>query len=199
MTPKKVGLFFGSFNPLTNAHVALANGALEHMGLDEVWFVLSPANPAKVHKNVLADENHRREMMRSFLAHNDDSRLVLCDIEFDMPRPSYTHNTLKAIEEKYPDLETFILCGTDTLEKILSWRSGKDILAENFFICQVRDKTKKYEWSDEVKAKTRFFDIPVPVLSSTDVRGHIANGRSYQELVPEAVWAYIQEHKLYGA
>jgi nicotinate-nucleotide adenylyltransferase len=193
---KRVGLFFGSFNPLTNAHVALAKGAIDAEAIDGAWFVLSPANPAKYKKNILADEEHRRNMMRAFIASEIDARLELCDIEYDMPRPSYTHNTLCALKLKYPHLDFSILCGSDTLSKILSWRTGPTILKENRFICQARG-TGKYEWSQEVRDKTLFLDLEIPDISSTQVRGNISTGIAYNDLVPAPIAAYIDQHNLY--
>lgn len=203
----RIGLFFGSFNPLTNAHVALAKGAINTGAADGVWFVLSPANPAKIKKNILADEEHRREMMRAFIASEIDARLELCDIEYDMPRPSYTHRTLCALKEKYPHLDFSILCGTDTLSKILSWKTGDVILKENRFICQARktEETKYssvnanggYIWSQEVIDKTLFLDLEIPEISSTQVRGNISAGIPYNDLVPPPIEAYIIKHNLY--
>ena len=99
---KRIGLFFGSFNPLTNAHVALAKESVRSGSLDETWFVLSPANPAKFRKNILADEEHRRNMLRDFISKEGDPTLKLCDIEYELPRPSYTHNTLTEFKSRYP-------------------------------------------------------------------------------------------------
>lgn len=192
----RIGLFFGSFNPLTNAHVALAKGAIEASAVDGAWFVLSPANPAKYKKNILADEEHRRQMMRAFVSSEAEKTLELCDIEYDMPRPSYTHNTLCALKLKYPDLDFSILCGSDTLSKILSWRTGPTILKENRFICQTRG-TEASQWSQEVRDKTLFLDLEIPDISSTQVRGNILAGNPYNHLVPAAISTYIDQHNLY--
>lgn len=196
---KRVGLLLGSFNPLTNAHVGLAKGAVQNDVVDEVWFVLSPANPAKVNKNVLADEEHRREMMRAFLKEEHDDTLMLCDIEYDLPRPSYTNKTLGILKEKYPDLDFYILCGSDTLAKILRWRNGDTILKENRFICHMRAGMDNQEWSQEVKDRTNFVDYEIPELSSTAVRGNILQDRSYKDLVPRTISDYIEKHNLYAS
>lgn len=195
---KRVALLLGSFNPLTNAHVALAKGAIEKGYVDETWFVLSPANPAKVDKNVLADEEARRDMMRGFLKNEGDDTLVLCDIEYDLPRPSYTNKTLSILKEKHPDLDFYILCGSDTLAKILTWRTGDAILKDNKFICNLRLGAKEHEWSDAVKARTNFVDLGIPELSSTQVRGNISSAQTYKDLVPDSVWDYIEKHNLYS-
>ncbi len=194
---KRVGLLLGSFNPFTNAHAGLGKGAVATNVVDEVWFVLSPANPAKVNKNVLCDEEHRREMMRAYLAEEKDPTLVLCDIEYDLPRPSYTNKTLGILKEKYPDIDFYVLCGSDTLAKILKWRNGTTILKENKFICHMRAGMDGQEWSQEVKDRTTFVDYEIPELSSTMVRGNISGSHPYKELVPAAISAYIEQHKLY--
>lgn len=193
---KRVGLFFGSFNPLTLAHVALAKGVLGKGLVEEVWFVLSPANPAKVKKNVLADEEHRREMMRAFITMEGNDALRLCDVEYDLPRPSYTHRTLSVLKEKHPNLEFFILCGSDTLSKILSWKTGTMIAAENHFICSIRDGHQP-EWPESAKEKTQLVELDIPVLSSTMVRGNISSGATYNTMVPAPIAEYIQKHGLY--
>lgn len=194
---KRVGLLLGSFNPLTNAHVALAKGAVKHGVVDESWFVLSPANPAKVNKKVLADEESRRDMMREFLKQENDDTLLLCDIEYDLPRPSYTDKTLGVLKKKYPDIDFYILCGSDTLAKILTWRTGTKVLKENKFICHLRVGTKDHVWSDEVKARTSFVDFGIPELSSTQVRENIFDDQSYKDLVPKSISDYIEQHSLY--
>jgi len=193
---KRIGLFFGSFNPLTNAHVALAKGVVERGCVDETWFVLSPANPAKFKKNILADEEHRRQMMRSYIEWAQDATMKLCDVEYELPRPSYTHRTLSVLKERDPDVEFFIVCGTDTLAKILSWKTGGTILSENRFICSNRG-TEEHKWSDEVREKAVFLDIEVPDVSSTQVRGNISMGIAYNDLVPSSIFSYIEAHGLY--
>lgn len=192
----RIGLFFGSFNPLTNAHVALAKSAVSMDLVDESWFVLSPANPAKIRKNILADEEHRREMMRAFIADEGNDSLRLCDVEYNLPRPSYTHRTLSVLKGKHPDLEFFILCGSDTLSKILSWKTGSMIAAENNFICSIRDGHQS-EWSEVVKEKTQFVELDIPVLSSTMVRRNISEGAPYKDMIPPSIAEYIEKHGLY--
>jgi nicotinate-nucleotide adenylyltransferase len=193
---KHIGLFFGSFNPLTNAHVALAKTAV-NMGLvDESWFVLSPANPAKYRKNILADEEHRRQMLLDFVAHENDDTLKLCDIEYELPRPSYTHNTLKVLKDRHPDVEFHILCGSDTLAKILTWRTGIDVVRNNNIIC-FRRGDAAYEWPDVVLNSTLFIDAEIPDLSSTLVRGNISSGNAYNTMTPKLIADYIHQHGLY--
>ncbi len=193
---KRIGLFFGSFNPPTNAHVTLAKSAVEMNCVDETWFVLSPANPAKIKKNILADEEHRREMLRDFLLKENDDTLKLCDIEYDLPRPSYTHNTLKVLKERNPDVEFVILCGSDTLAKILTWKTGSDIVRENRFICFRRGNTIE-QWPNVVLERTKFIDADIPELSSTLVRDSIFLGKECNRMVPQSVMEYVKQHGLY--
>ena len=192
----RIGLFLGSFNPLTNSHVALAKSAVAMGCVDGAWFVLSPANPAKIRKNILADEEHRREMMRDFLLKENDATLKLCDIEYELPRPSYTHNTLRVLKEKYPDVEFSILCGSDTLAKILTWKTGNDIVRENKFFC-FRRGDKLETWPDIVLDRTEFIDTDIPSLSSTLVRGNISSGTAYNNMVPNSIADYIEKNGLY--
>ena len=193
---KRIGLFFGSFNPLTNAHVALAKFAVSSDHVDEAWFVLSPANPAKIRKNILADEEARRDMLKNFISHENDERLKLCDIEYELPRPSYTHRTISVLKEKYPDTEFVILCGSDTLAKILTWKTGLDIIKENKFICYQRGDVPE-SWPDVLLENTRFEQADIPHVSSTLVRGNILSGNAYDSMIPEPIFAYIEAHGLY--
>ena len=108
MKKRQIGLFFGSFNPIHNGHLMLANYIVEYTDLDSIWFVVSPQNPFK-DKDSLLDDNHRLEMLK--MAIQNDERFEVCDIEFDMPKPSYTIDTLNRLSELHPDTEFYLICG----------------------------------------------------------------------------------------
>ncbi len=121
----RIGLFFGSFNPIHIGHLAIASWFVEFTDIDKVWFVVSPQNPFKEKKSLLAD-HHRLAMVR--IAVEDDARFQVSDIEFKMPKPSFTIDTLTYLEEKYPDKKFVLITGSDQLPTFDKWKNPDRLL-----------------------------------------------------------------------
>ena len=124
----KIGLFFGSFNPIHIGHLAIANYIVEFTDLDKVWFVVSPHNPLKKKDTLLAD-HHRLEMVR--IAVEDDNRFKASDIEFKLSQPSYTMDTLAYLHEKYPGIKFVVIMGSDGLSSFEKWKNYKELIKNN--------------------------------------------------------------------
>lgn len=193
----KVGLLFGSFNPIQSGHVELAEKVLYKTDCDEVWFVISPQNPFKISQN-LVDENLRKEMV--YLMTEDNHKLKTCDIEFNLPRPSYTFNTIEALEVKYPDIEFEFIIGSDALNSIKKWRNYEDIIKMPM-IGFVRNNERINE---DVKQLIPNLSIigSESTASSTFVRNYIGWGRiddlEKLQLLNKKTIEFIKENKLYN-
>jgi nicotinate-nucleotide adenylyltransferase len=188
----KIGLFFGSFNPIHIGHMIIANHLVEYSDLDQVWLVVSPHNPLK-QKSSLAKDHDRLHLVQ--LAIGDNPKLKASSIEFSLPVPSYTIDTLTYLHEKYPDKEFSLIMGGDNLESIEKWKNYEKLLAENDIYVYKRPgySLGKYENHSRVKV----VDAPLLDLSATFIRNSIIAGKSVQYLVPEAVFDYLQDSKLY--
>lgn len=190
MDKKRTVIFGGSFDPIHNGHAALAREVLAGGLADEVWFMVSPQNPHK-QGAALTDENKRLCMVQ--LAIQGEAAFKACDFEFSLPRPSYTVNTLAALEEYYPDREFILLIGADNWEKFGSWHKGEEILQRYGIIVYPRgDKAVPPQPQGVVWLPAKLYDI-----SSTAVRKAVAEGRSISEFVAPAVEHYIYENGLY--
>lgn len=176
----KVGLFFGSFNPIHIGHLLVANHFVELSDIEEVWFVVSPQNPLKEKKSLI-DAKTRLKMVQ--LAIKDNNAFQLCDIEFGLPKPSYTINTLKHLKTKYPWHDFVLLMGSDTYARIGEWKDSASILASNpVYIYQRRNSEIKPKKSDK---NITVFDFPYLDISATYIRQLMQKGKSVKYLVPE--------------
>lgn len=182
----KIGLYFGSFNPIHNGHLIIAQFMINQAGLDEVWFVVSPQNPLKSYKD-LYPENDRLHMVN--LAIGQNARIKNCDIEFSMPRPSYTHNTLKKLGETYPDYEFELIMGTDTLQHLDKWKDYELILMNYKILTYQREGSLGGEFAKNQKVK--MYKAPAIQLSATYIRGLLRMKKSVRYLVPDAVHEYL--------
>ncbi|MFN3939496.1 MAG: nicotinate (nicotinamide) nucleotide adenylyltransferase [Chitinophagales bacterium] len=187
-----IGLFFGSFNPIHIGHLIIANYFAENGGLDQVWFVVSPHNPLK-EKNTLLDEKHRYYMAN--LAVEDNYKLRASNIEFHLPRPSYTIDTLTYLHEKYPDNTFVLLMGSDNLLSIPKWKNYTLLLQHYPLYIYNRPGFEIQELT--FTGDIRFFDAPQIYLSSTYIRQAIKQGFSVRYLVPDAVLKHIDEMHFY--
>lgn len=189
----KIGLFLGSFNPVHTGHLLIANYFVEFAGIDQVWFVISPQNPFKTNDSLL-DENVRLHLMK--LAIHNDEHFKASDFEFNLPRPSYTVNTLEKLRAAYPN-DTFIpLIGGDNLQSFHLWKDYQTIL--QYHEVYVYRRAGFHE--NPILAnhpKIRIFEVPLLNISSTYIREMIQAGKSIKYLVPQAVEAYINEQGLY--
>lgn len=191
----RVGLLFGSFNPIHVGHLFMAEMAIESGHVDEVWFVISPNSPYKMANGTLAHPNDRHMMVRSAIHYN--SKFKVDTTEFDLEGPSYTYITLGMLNEKHQDKDFHLICGTDVYVDIPSWHGGKEVIDLTKFLVYPRNTTSNYT-PEEMASKTIFLNgVPSLEISSTFLREQIKNGRTTKHLLPESVQQYIKEHKLY--
>lgn len=192
----KVGLFFGSFNPIHVGHMVLANYMLAYTELDQVWFVVSPHNPLKK-KSSLLHERHRLQLVT--LAIGDNPKLKASDIEFSLSQPSYTVNTLIHLREKYPKLNFVLIMGEDNLQNFHKWRDYEEILKQHELYIYPRYDKQPDTGNPEVLTHPKVKRIPAPLveISSTAVRQAIQDKRDIRYFLPPAVWEYIKEMHFY--
>lgn len=189
----KTGLFFGSFNPIHTGHLLIANYFIENGGLNEIWFVISPRNPFK-EKDELLNENIRFELVK--IAIQGHPKFKVIDVEFKLPKPSYTYNTLLKLRTDFPD-HTFIpIMGGDNLQTFHLWKNYDGIL--NNHEVYVYDRAG-FNGSSEVQynSSLKRFEVPLLDISSTYIREAIQAGKSVRYLLPREVEAYIKSHGLY--
>ena len=188
----KIGLFFGSFNPIHNGHLMLANYLAEYGGLDEIWFVVSPQNPFKDKKSLLADR-HRMYMVE--LAVKGDERFQVCDIEFYMPQPSYTIDTLTRLAERHPNTDFYLICGMDNIESFKKWKNYEMILQYHHLMVYPR---KGYSSNELVEhPSVTVVEAPEIEVSSTFIRNAIGEGKDVRYFVPKEVYKYIIDMHFY--
>lgn len=187
----RTGLFFGSFNPIHNGHLMIASYMAEFTDLDQVWFVVSPQNPLKEKSTLLAD-HHRLAMVN--LAVEDDPRFRSSNIEFKLPRPSYTIDTLTWLAEKYPAREFIPIIGSDNIASFRKWKNWEVLLAGYRFFVYPRPESPVPE-----RAHPSFIPIDAPLitLSSSFIRQGIREGRDMRHFLPGKVWQYIREMNFY--
>ena len=176
-----VGIFGGSFNPIHTGHIALAKSLCEKAGLDEVWFMVSPMNPFKQAATDLLDDNLRLELVEKAL--ENEPQLRACDYEFHLPKPSYTWHTLQAITQDYPDIAFTLLIGGDNWAAFDKWYHHDDILAHYPIVVYPR------QGSDigNVPEGVTIVETPLLNISSTEIRHHIAEGKSITGMVPLSI------------
>lgn len=189
---RKVGLFFGSFNPIHIGHMVIAGAMLSHSDMDEVWFVVSPHNPLKEQKALLA-ERQRLEMVR--LAVGDDPRMRACDAEFYLPRPSYTVLTLAHLAEQYRDKEFSLIMGSDNLDTFDRWRNY-DYILEHYNI-YVYPRPNHTGGALAQHPHVTMVDVPMMDISSTYIRNEIRQHHDVRYLLPHHVYNYLTEMHFY--
>ncbi|WP_370390470.1 nicotinate (nicotinamide) nucleotide adenylyltransferase [uncultured Winogradskyella sp.] len=190
----KVGLFFGTFNPIHVGHLTIANHIVEHSDLDQVWFVVTPQSPFK-QKSSLLDNYQRLEMV--YLATKDYTTLKPSSIEFGLKQPNYTIDTLVYLEEKYPQHDFALIMGEDNLKSFHKWKNYELIL-ENYSI-YVYPRLSKRIVPEQFKAHPKIINISAPImeLSSTFIRQEIKAGRNIRPMLPDEVWKYLDEMSFY--
>ncbi len=186
-----VALYFGSFNPVHNGHLIIANFLLQSENIDELWFVVSPQNPFKNEKQLL-NANHRLNLLK--IALEGETRLKASNIEFNLPKPSYTIETLFYLNEKYPDYTFSILLGSDGFSNIEKWKSAK-LLIENYFFWVY--ERSGYEILEKKNCNYKILEAPQLLISSTLIRSMIAENKSIRYFVPDSVWDEIQFQNYY--
>ena len=190
MNKTRTVIFGGSFDPIHNGHLALAAEVLERGVAAEVWFMVTPQNPHKQDVQ-LSNEQERLHMVN--LAIEGRRGFKACDFEFNLPRPSYTLNTLRALDEAYPDREFSLLIGADNWNKFDRWYKGDEILARYGVVVYPRGD----EEQPQLPAGAEWLPAQLHNVSSTMVRNIVAAGGDISKLVPQAVSAYINDKKMY--
>ena len=192
MRKRQIGLFFGSFNPVHNGHLMLANYIVEYTDLDSIWFVVSPHNPLK-DKDSLLEDSHRLDMLQ--MAIQNDERFEVCDIEFNMPKPSYTIDTLNRLSELHPDTVFHLICGMDNLESFKKWKNYQDILDNYHLMVYPR---KNYDGGVLSSHKSvQIIDAPEIEISSTFIRKAMADNKDLRYFMPEKSYKYMIDMKFY--
>lgn len=185
-----VGLFFGSFNPIHIGHLIIGDIIRDKTDLDEVWFIVSPQNPMKSSKSLL-HEFDRLRMVELAIA--DNYQFKVLDVEFHMPRPSYTIDTLTYLSDKYPQHEFKMLIGGDNLNHFHKWKNSEQIL--EFYSIYVYPRPGKNKLLEH--PSIRFIDSPLIDISATFIRDTVKAGGSIRYLVHPDVSDYIRDKKLY--
>ncbi len=192
---KKVGLYFGTFNPIHIGHLAIANHMVEFSALDEVWFIITPQSPFKK-KHSLLDNHHRYQMV--FEAVQDYPNLKPSTIEFDLPQPNYTINTLLLLEEQYGKEHDFsLIMGEDNLKSFHKWKNYESILEHHAIYVYPRISKGKMEHQFEGHPKIIKVDAPIMEISSTFIRNAHKEGKNIKPLLPAPVWKYMDEMNFY--
>ena len=186
-----IGLYFGSFNPIHIGHLIIANHVLNETSINKMWFVVSPQNPFKESKTLL-NEFDRLHLVR--LATQDDNRIKCSDIEFNLPKPSYTSNTLTFLSEKYPEHQLSLIMGSDSYQNLDKWKNYETII--NNYPVYVY-KREGHEIKKTFDKEAVILNAPIIQISASQIREHIRSGKSIRYLVPEIVREEIESRKFY--
>ncbi len=193
LSPKKIGLFFGSFNPIHIGHLVIAEYMVEFAGLDKVWFVVSPQNPLKEERTLLA-ERQRLQMVRRAI--DFDNRFKASNIEFSLPKPSYTIHTLAYLKEKHPAQQFALIMGADNITTLHKWKNYEQLL--NDYEIYVYPRKENIEIPEYAKrASVHLTQAPVMEISSTFIRSALKEKKETRYMLPPAVSEYIKEMHFY--
>ena len=190
----KIGLYFGTFNPIHIGHLVIANHMAEYSDLNQIWFVVTPQSPFKVKQSML-DNYQRLEMV--YRATKDYDKLKPSDIEFNLPQPNYTVNTLAYLQEKYPKYEFSLIMGEDNLKGFHKWKNYDIILENHHIYVYPRLSEGVVETKFEDHPHIKKVDAPIMELSSTFIRNAIKQGKNVKPMLPEHVWEYVDEMNFY--
>lgn len=199
----KIGLYFGTYNPIHVGHLVIANYMADYTDLDQVWLVVTPQNPHKNKASLLSDY-HRLAIVR--IAVEGNNKLQASNIEFDLPKPSYTTTTLTYIKEKYPEHDFSLIMGEDNLRTLHKWRNHEEIINNHKIFVYPRSLTEQ-ERNDQLVLKTEnsfedhpnvtLCDAPVMKVSSSFIRKSIKEKKDVQYLLTEPVYKYVTEMHFY--
>lgn len=190
----KIGLYFGTFNPVHIGHLIIANHIAEHTDLDQVWMVVTPHNPHKK-KSSLLDDRHRLEMVH--LATEEYDNIRPSDIEFSLPQPNYTVSTLVHLYEKYPMHDFALIMGEDNLCSLHKWKNYEVLLQNHDIYVYPRISDRKPTEELASHPKVHYVGAPVIEISSTFIRDNIKEGKNIKPLLPLKVWEYIDHNLFY--
>ena len=186
-----IGLYFGSFNPIHIGHLIIANHVLNETSINKIWFIVSPQNPFKENKTLL-NEFDRLHLVR--LATQDDNRIKCSDIEFNLPKPSYTSNTLTFLSEKYPEHQFSLIMGSDSYQNLDKWKNYETII--NNYPVYVY-KREGHEIKKTFNKEAEILSAPIIQISASQIREHIRSAKSIRYLVPEIVREEIASRKFF--
>lgn len=189
----KVGLFFGTFNPIHVGHMVIANYMVEYTDIDQLWLIVTPQNPFKQKASLLKDYD-RLHLVN--IAIGDDQRMRSSDIEFNLPKPNYTSDTLVYLREKFPDHEFALILGADNLSNFHKWKNYEEILKYHELFVYPRLETQQ---SGELRHHYRvsYVEAPIMKISSSFIRKAIKEGRNVNFFMPENVGKYVREMNFY--
>jgi nicotinate-nucleotide adenylyltransferase len=190
----KIGLYFGTFNPIHVGHLIIANHMAEHTDLEQIWMVVTPHNPLK-QKITLLDDYHRLHLVR--LATEDYPKIKPSDIEFKLPQPNYTVNTLAHLIEKYPQHEFSLIMGEDNLKSFHKWKNYEYILEHHDIY--IYPRVSEEAEHEGLKGHHRIHPVAAPIveISSTFVREQIKAKKNIRPLLPNLVWEYVDHNNFY--
>ena len=186
-----IGLYFGSFNPVHCGHLIIANHILNETDLEKIWFIVSPQNPFKT-SAALLNEYNRLHLLK--LATEDDPRIKVSDIEFGLPKPSYSSVTLAHLQEKYPKHQFSIIMGGDSFQNLNKWNNA-DYIIKNFALYVY--PRPGFEIQNHFNAKLKIVKAPLLQISATQIRQLIKDGKSVRYLLPEKVREEIEKGNYY--
>ncbi len=187
---KHIGLYFGSFNPIHTGHLIIANHLVQTPTLDEVWFIVSPQNPFKKVGSLL-NENHRYFLVQEAI--EGAKNLKASKVEFQLPRPSYTIDTLTYLQEKYPSYQYHLIMGSDSFQNISRWKNSELVLTYPIIVYP----RPGFEISLPPGGQVSMADAPLLEISSTRIREYIRQGKSIRYLVPDKVLEEIERNNYY--
>jgi nicotinate-nucleotide adenylyltransferase len=190
----RIGLYFGTFNPIHTGHLIIANHVAENSSLDQIWLVVTPHNPLKK-KSTLLDDHHRLQMV--FLATEDYPKLKPSDVEFRLPQPNYTVNTLTHLQEKFPMHEFSLIMGEDNLNSLHKWKNYQVLLQNHDIFVYPRINAEVITADIANAARIHRVDAPIVEISSTFIRNSVKEGKSIRPLLPEKVWQYMVHNLFY--
>lgn len=190
----KIGLYFGTFNPIHVGHLIIANHMAEHSNLDQIWMVVTPHNPLK-QKNTLLDDYQRLHLVR--LATEDYPKIKPTDIEFKLPQPNYTVNTLAHLSEKFPQHEFSLIMGEDNLKSLHKWKNYEYILQHHDIYVYPRVSEEGENELFKNHPRIQIIDAPVVEISSTVIRDNIKKNKNIRPLLPQKVWEYVIHNNFY--
>jgi len=187
----KIGLFFGSFNPIHHGHLMVASFIANHTDLQQIWLVVSPQNPHKTQSSLL---NEYDRLHLAQLAIEDDTQIKVSDIEFKLPKPSYTIDTLTYLQEKYPQHEFFVIMGSDSFQNLPKWKNFEALVKNYQFIVY---KRPGFDISEKYGAAVTYLEAPMLELSATLIRNNCKDGITIRYLVPEDVRLEIERNNYF--
>ncbi|WP_374449479.1 nicotinate (nicotinamide) nucleotide adenylyltransferase [Cloacibacterium normanense] len=192
---KKIGLFFGSFNPIHIGHLILANYILENSDMDELWFVVSPQNPFKDKKSLLTDHN-RLDMVQ--LAVKNYPKMRASNVEFSLPKPSYTIDTLTYLKEKHPNYSFALIMGEDNLDSLPKWKNAEKLMSDYQIIVYPRTFEGEKKDSEYLQHENiSMVNAPIIELSATEIRNMIKEGKNVRPMLPPEVFEYLDGSSFY--